>query len=290
MSSITLNLTSILAAALLCMGITDAVPSTNDIFVKDDVCDSGACTVELLQIATKETAKAKLVPNASVDYGVEIAPKECYIEFSDEQLEKPMNKLIEDHPNISRPCLFGSRTNSGEQCMIAMQQKNLSKITSFAQSLLDKAVKKDRMNFRSALDVSYKNGNRKQKIKQFTTRLRKMPSEDAFCHAMKWHKLDGNLIHHYDKFQKLVDDQCAVLLTKFPEAEHTSMMEMKKFMENWVLGELPTNMTKRSFKWKAAVECVMGMASCSMANCAANMCFINGEMKHGSECVGTQKE
>lgn len=59
MSSITLHLTSILAAALLCMVITDAVSSTTDIFVKDDACDSGACTVELLQrqISTKETAK-----------------------------------------------------------------------------------------------------------------------------------------------------------------------------------------------------------------------------------------
>jgi len=247
------------------------------------------CRVLLLSVSFLCHADAlsmkpsKLVPNASVDYGVEMGPKECYIEFSDEQLNRPMDLLIKDNKNISRPCLFGSRTNSGEQCMIAIQQKNLSKITSFAQSLLDKAIKRDRMAFTSAIDVTY-NGSKRQ----FRTRLRKMPAEDAFCHAMKWHKLDRRLIHHYDRFSALVDQQCALLLQRFPDAGKTTMMQMKLFMENWVLGEFPSKFNATTFKWKAAVECVMGMASCSMANCAANMCLDRGssEMRHGSECVG----
>jgi len=249
-------------------------------------CKLSAFLASCMYLAETLVVNPKLVLNTSVDDGVEMGPKECYIKFSDEQMEMPLYRLIEDHSSISPPCLFGSMTNSGEQCMIAIQQKNLSKITSSSQILLEKAIKKDRVTFRSALAVSYNDSKQ-----DFRTRYRKMPSEDAFCHAMNWHKIDGKLIHHYEKFQKLVNRQCASLLTRFPEAEQTSMTEMKKFMENWVLGELPTNMTKQKFKWKAAVECVMGMASCSMANCAANMCldYGNGEMKHGSECVGVQK-
>jgi hypothetical protein len=216
--------------------------------------------------------------------GFEVPPPECSVHLADADLTKPIQQIIQEHSNLSPSCLFSSGTNFAEQCEVSIRKRDYTHFTSFVGGLINKAVAKDtELHPDDKLFVTYSNG-----AHNFTTRLRKRPSGDAFCHAMGYIGLDKKETLNFDAWTAKSNKACERILRRFPDTGKTTMNEVIAQGEKDEMGILPNSTTVDDIQKQSAIGCLLGIMPCSMASCAQNFCMLpGGQIGHGIEC-GTE--
>lgn len=229
-------------------------------------------------VASMSLKHRKQVPTVR---GFEVPPPECSVHLSDADLEKPIQQIIQEHSNLSASCLFSSGTNFAEQCEVSIRKRDYTHFASFVGGLLNKAVARDaELHPHDKLLVSYSNGSR-----SFTTRLRKRPSGDAFCHAMGYIGLDKKEALNFDAWSAKSNKECERILRMFPDTGKTTMNEVIAQGEKDEMGILPASTTVHDIQKQSAIGCLLGIMPCSMASCAQNFCMLTGgQIGHGTEC------
>jgi len=244
------------------------------------------CTCSLLRllsvimpcfVASMSLKHRKQVPTVR---GFEVPPPECSVHLSDADLEKPIQQIIQEHSNLSASCLFSSGTNFAEQCEVSIRKRDYTHFASFVGGLLNKAVARDAELHPDDKLLVYSNGSR-----SFTTRLRKRPSGDAFCHAMGYIGLDKKEALNFDAWSAKSNKECERILRMFPDTGKTTMNEVIAQGEKDEMGILPASTTVHDIQKQSAIGCLLGIMPCSMASCAQNFCMLTGgQIGHGTEC------
>jgi hypothetical protein len=233
-------------------------------------------------VSLKRRKQLPQLPTVTVA-GFEVPPPECSVHLSDTDKKKSIQQIIQEHSNLSPSCLFAGGTNMAEQCEVSIRKRDYTHFTSFVGGLINKAVAKDaELHPDEKLSISYTGADG---VHNFTTRLRKRPSGDIFCHAMGFIDVDKSEILNFEAWTAKSKKVCERVLAKFPATGNTSMTEVIAQGVKDELGILPNITTVDYMEQQAAIGCLLGIMPCSLASCVQNFCMLPaGQIGHGTEC------
>jgi len=202
---------------------------------------------------------------------------------TDYQPADPVYDVAQETHNFSqRACVVSLVSRKYGACAVARKKRHFP-LYSRKMGALMKTRMKDQ-NHSKHLKLTYNWGNQ-----MLLTRKRYDPMSDIFCVATGWTHLPKAKVVNFRAWEGLERRECDRLIAAHPEVKLMSLDDLHRVTSRLSLGftadlhEWNSEATVDTMRSHAAMQCLMGVAGCSMADCATNYCRLSG---NGPNIIG----
>jgi hypothetical protein len=198
-------------------------------------------------------------------------PTKCGLIADDYKPTDVVYDVVEQtHDFSKRACLF-SKFSKGYGACAAARAKRHFPLYSHGQGLLMQPHVKDQRR----LKLTYNWG-----MRMFYTTKHHDPMSDIVCVTTGWIRLPKAKVTNFRAWEQLERRECDRLITAHPEVKEMSLDDLNHANTRLSLGytadlhEWNSEATVHIMKRRAAMQCLLGVAGCSMADCATNYCHL----------------